>query len=434
MTDLYEYQKKIVNSQNKKSTALFMEPGTGKTITSLALFQKSQQPKILVICILSKLQDWQDDLKKEVNFDSVILNKGTQKNDESIVNSETNAFIINFESAWRCKNLLTWVDKNTYLIIDESHKMKSTKSKIGKFCDKLRLKTETKCILTGTPQSKGYIDYYNQLRFVDIIDVPFKMFSDVYCVYETQKFNGFPFKQLVGYKNTSLLDRIINENCVFFKRDLKNEQIPTEVDIKLDKPKKYDAFKKIRIHEDYVADNVSKLFVSLRTMCSGNIGNYEVDDQKIKWLEDLCEDLTYRLVIFYNFNFEKNKIIKLMEKLKIPYSQYNGEVKDLTNFNKHENGVAICQYMSASLGLNDFVKSNVCIMYSPSLNYTDYIQSKKRIDRIGQTKKPLFYNLYCKGTVEEKILQSIKKGITFDLKMFETYMSDNDFAPKEVRK
>lgn len=434
MTDLYEYQKKIVNSQNKKSTALFMEPGTGKTITSLALFQKSQQPKILVICILSKLQDWQDDLKKEVNFDSVILNKGTQKNDESIVNSETNAFIINFESAWRCKNLLTWVDKNTYLIIDESHKMKSTKSKIGKFCDKLRLKTETKCILTGTPQSKGYIDYYNQLRFVDIIDVPFKMFSDVYCVYETQKFNGFPFKQLVGYKNTSLLDRIINENCVFFKRDLKNEQIPTEVDIKLDKPKKYDAFKKIRIHEDYVADNVSKLFVSLRTMCSGNIGNYEVDDQKIKWLEDLCEDLTYRLVIFYNFNFEKNKIIKLMEKLKIPYSQYNGEVKDLTNFNKHENGVAICQYMSASLGLNDFVKSNVCIMYSPSLNYTDYIQSKKRIDRIGQTKKPLFYNLYCKGTVEEKILQSIKKGITFDLKMFETHMSDNDFAPKEVRK
>ena len=79
MTELYDYQKRIVNSQDKKSTALFMEPGTGKTITSLALFEKSKQPKILVICILSKLQDWQDDLKKEVNLDSVILNKGTKK-------------------------------------------------------------------------------------------------------------------------------------------------------------------------------------------------------------------------------------------------------------------------------------------------------------------------------------------------------------------
>lgn len=433
MTELYDYQKRIVNSQDKKSTALFMEPGTGKTITSLALFEKSKQSKILVICILSKLQDWQDDLKKEVNIDSVILNKGTKKNDELILSEKTKAFIINFESAWRCKELLNWVDKDTYIIIDESHKMKSTKSKIGKFCSKLRLKTETKCILTGTPQSKGYIDYYNQLNFVDIMSVPFKMFSDVYCVYETQKFNGFPFKQLVGYKNTMLLDKIINENCVFFKRDLNNDQIPSEVDVRLDKPKKYDAFKKVRIYQDYVADNVSKLFVSLRTLCSGNLGNYEVDDQKIKWLEDLCEDLTYRVVIFYNFNFERDRIIKLMEKLKIPYSQYNGEVKDLTNFNKHNNGVAICQYMSASLGLNDFVKSNVCVMYSPSLNYTDYVQSKKRIDRIGQLKKPLFYNLYCKGTVEEKILQSIKKGITFDLKLFETYMSDNDFIKKEVK-
>ena len=73
-------------------------------------------------------------------------------------------------------------------------------------------------------------------------------------------------------------------------------------------------------------------------------------------------------------------------------------------------------------------------MYSPSLNYIDYVQSKKRIDRIGQTKKPLFYNLYCKGTVEEKILQSIKEGITFDLRMFEAYMKDNALPVKEVKK
>jgi len=396
--------------------------GTGKTVTSLAMFKKSKQPKLLVICILSKLNDWHEDITAETGLENLLLNKGSKKNSELLKIHDPRAVVINFESAWRCEELIKWVDKDTYIILDESHKIKSVKSKIGKYCAKLKTKTKTKCILTGTPQSKGYIDYFNQLSFVDVIHTSYKMFNEAFCVYETQKYNGFPFRQLVGYKNTKDLDKLINDNCVFFKRDVANDQIPKEVDVRLDKPNKYEYFKKTRIYEDYVADNSSKLFVTMRKLCSGNIDKYNVDTKKIDWLKDLCEDLSYRLVIFYNFNFEKDQIIELMTKLKIPYSQYNGHEKDLTNFLNHENGVAICQYMSASLGINDLVLSNICVMYSPPLNYTDYIQSKKRIDRIGQTKKPLFYNLICKGTVEEKILKTIKKGMDFDLKMFDMYM------------
>ena len=61
-------------------------------------------------------------------------------------------------------------------------------------------------------------------------------------------------------------------------------------------------------------------------------------------------------------------------------------------------------------------------MYSPPLNYTDWIQAKKRIDRIGQTKKPLYYNLYCKDTVEENILDTMKKGLDFDNNMINDYL------------
>lgn len=378
------------------------------------------------MCIVSKLQDWQDDVLSECNMNSIILNKGSKKNNEIVKTTDSKVLIINFESAWRCTELLKWVDKDTYVLVDESHKIKSVSSKIGKFCNKLRLRTETKCILTGTPQSKGYIDYYNQLVFVDLFKMPYKIFTDTFCVYETKQFSGYPFKQLIGYKNTRILDRTIKDNCVFFKRDINNDQIPTEVDVKFDKPKAYDKFKKLRIYEDYVADNSSKMFVSCRKMCSGFIDEYIVDDQKINWLKDFCEDLTFPLVIFYNFNCERDRIVRLMQDLKIPYSLYNGTSKDLTNFERADNGVAICQYMSASLGLNNLVKSNVCIMYSPPLNYTDYVQSKKRIDRIGQTRKPLFYNLYCKNTVEEKILQTLKTGMDFDLKMFEDYLKKEE--------
>lgn len=400
--------------------------GTGKTVTSLALFKKSKKPKLLIVCILSKLQDWQDDVLSECGKESIILNKGTKKNSEILKQRESDVYIINFESVWRVEEILKWVDKDTYIIIDESQKIKSVSSKVGRFMRKLKIKTDYKCILTGTPQSKGYIDYYNQLSFIDLLPMTYKMFTDTFCVYQIEQYGGFPFKKLVGYKNTDVLDKIINENCVFFKRDVNNDQIPTEIDVKFDKPNKYDYFKRIRVYEDYAADNVSKLFVTLRKLCSGNIDKYAVDKQKIQWLEDFCEDLTFRVVLFYNFNFEKDKIIALMEKLKIPYSQYNGSVKDLTNFEKYEGSVVLCQYQSASLGINNLVKSNVCVLYSPSLNYTDYIQSKKRIDRIGQTKKPLFYNLYCKGTVEEKILKTIKKGKDFDDKMFNYYLEGRE--------
>lgn len=422
-TKLFDYQEKIVNEQsNRKSVNLFLGMGTGKTITSLALFEKNPTHKILIICLISKMQDWADDLKKELNIDATILNKGSSKNME-LLNNGGNAYIINFESAWRCLNLLKWVDNDTTILIDESHKCKSVSSKIGRFITKLKDKTKYKLILTGTPQSSGYIDYYNQLRFTDTFTMSYKEFCDKYCVYQTMNFTGYPFKKLTGYQHTDELDKIINSNCAFFERSLNNELIPSDIDIKLETPKKYKPFKKVRIYEDYVADNSSKLFVSLRTLCSGFIDKYDFDKDKLKWLKDFIEDLNDRVVIYYNFNKERDDIISLLTTLNIPYSEYNGRTKDLTKFKSNKNGVALCQYISASTGLNDLVLSHLCVFYSPTLNYIDFSQAKKRLDRIGQTQKPLYYYLYCKGTVEEQIYDALKRGKDFDEKMFNQYLT-----------
>ena len=80
-TKLYPYQEKIKDEQkNNKSVNLFMGMGTGKTITSLSIFEQNPTSKILIICLVSKMKDWQEDLKKELDMDSIILNKGTAKN------------------------------------------------------------------------------------------------------------------------------------------------------------------------------------------------------------------------------------------------------------------------------------------------------------------------------------------------------------------
>lgn len=422
-TKLYDYQQKIVDNCKSTKVPLFMGMGTGKTVTSLAIYNKYRTHKILVICLISKMEDWKRDLKLECNMDAVILNKGTKRNLKEIELSYSNAYIINFESVWRMgMALYKWVDINTTILIDESHKIKNPSSNIGKYCRKLGERTNHKILLTGTPQSQGYIDYYNQLNFLDIIPHTFADFKKMFCVYEDKMFNNFPVKTLVGYKNTKLLDKIIKENCIFFERSVDEELIPTDIVQHLSKPKCYDKFKRERVYKDVAADSISKLFVSMRTICSGFIGEYQVDKQKIQWLDDFLDCFEDRLVVFYNFNVERDSIIELLEKKKIPYSEYNGRTKSFETFKNEEKSVILCQFKTASTGINDLVISNTCVMYSPPTVYIDFVQSKKRIDRIGQTKKPLFYYLVTDNTVEEKIMDNLNKGLDFDDRMFDRYL------------
>ena len=421
-TKLYNYQEKIVNEQkNNKSVNLFMSMGTGKTVTSLSLFEKNPTHKILIICLVSKMKDWQDDLKNELNIESIRLKKGTKKN-KTLLTPYNNAYIINFESAWRLKELLLWVDEDTTVLIDESHKIKNPNSSIGKFCQRLARRTEYKFILTGTPQSQGYIDYYNQLYFTDIFAMKFADFKKLFCIYEKQYFNNFPVMQLVGYKNKKVIEDVIHNHCVFYERKPDDDKIPSDIVQKFDKPKAYDKFRKIRVYEDVVADTMGKLFACMRTICSGNIEQHEVDDQKIQWLDDMLDCIDDRLVIFYNFNVERDRIIKLLEKKKIPYSEYSGRIKSFDEFKNNEKSVQLCQYKSASTGINDLVVAHKCVFYSLPTEYIDYIQSKKRLDRIGQTEKPLFYYLICKDTIEEKIWSKLQNGEDFDEQMFAQYM------------
>ena len=422
-TKLYEYQEKIVDHEkDKKSVNLFMSMGTGKTVTSLSLFQNNPTHKILVICLVSKMKDWAEDLSKELNIDACILDKGTAKN-RTLLEINYPAYIINFESAWRLIELLKWVDNDTTVLIDESQKIKNPTSSIGKFAQKLAKRTKYKIILTGTPQSQGYIDYYNQLFFTDTLNIKFADFKKLFCIYEKQYFNSFPVNTLVGYKNKDVLDKLIQDNCVFYDRKVDENMIPTDIIKYFDKPKKYDFFKTHRVWEDVIAENSGKLFATLRTICSGNIEQYEVDDQKITWLNDLLDCINDRLVIFYNFNVERDRIINLLEKKKIPYSEYSGRAKTFDEFKNNEKSVILCQFKSASTGLNDLVIASKCVFYSPCTEYIDYAQSRKRLDRIGQTEKPLFYYLICKGTVEEKILRSIQEGKDFDTFMFDAYIN-----------
>jgi SNF2 family DNA or RNA helicase len=430
---LFDYQKNIVeNEQNRNSHALFMDMGTGKTIVSLALFNESEARNLLIICLPNKVDDWCEEVEKNTNLTPMMLRKssGVAQTAVSVLLSRPNedlqdvCVITNFQMVWRIENMLNLIDNNWFIIIDESHMIKNPKSNAAKFCLELAKRTDFKAILTGTPQSNGYIDYFAQLKFLGYLKLTLTEFKNTFCVFDINSAGGHYFQKLLGYKNTELLDRLLNEKCVFFKRDPANADIPTDIDASVEIDNKvYKNLIKDRVinfqNEEIVADTPLILRLRLRQLCSAVFKN----KGKYCWLKDFFESLVNeRLVIFYNFNMECDSIEELCKELKRPYSIFNAKSHDLSAFKAHENGVAICNYKSASTGLNDLAKAHVCLFFSPTESYIEFAQAKKRIDRIGQTAKPLYYYLCAKNTVEEKIYETLRNKKDFDDETFKNYI------------
>ena len=64
-------------------------------------------------------------------------------------------------------------------------------------CHALGQRTQHKMILTGTPQNKGNIDYFSQLKFLGVFTT-LKDFHDKYCILEKSRFGGPYSLDVVG--------------------------------------------------------------------------------------------------------------------------------------------------------------------------------------------------------------------------------------------
>lgn len=425
---LFSYQEEIVDeASTRPANSLFIDMGLGKTIMAIHLFKRSPTKKVLVVCLKSKIDDWIEDINHELDLDIVHIKRN------NLEEFTKRGGAINFEMVWRIPQILDIVNDDWFIIVDESHKIKNPMSKIGKFSQALSDLTPYKVILTGTPQSQGYLDYYNQLYFIDFMDMKFSDFKKRYCVYQKFKFSPVPI--LTGYKNTIEIDEVL-EKAIYFKRDIKYDEIPRDIYIDLKKLPAHDIMKKDKVYKDTYVDNTIVVMLRLRQIASGFLTGrhvldpskevkYKMTNYKGIWLRDFVEDLNKRVVVFYNFIEEKNDIVEIMEKLKIPHSVYDGNKSSLKNFIENENGVAILNFASGSTGINDLVISNIYVAYSPTTNYIDFIQSKKRIDRIGQTEAPVYYYLRTKGSVEVPIYKSLEQGLDFDNGMFDKFMVES---------
>lgn len=361
---------------------------------------------ILLICQKSKIDDWVEVYNQESDWE--VFNLRTDLEDFLDYKDEHKVGIINYESAWR-KPIISKL-RNYTLMLDESSMIQNSTSKQTKFISKLKFKNLV--LLSGTPCSGRYDKLYTQLKMLGL-NMTKKEYENRYCNYEDLWLGFRSIKVLskkAPYKNVDELKRRMADlGCYFMKTeeiiDLPSQQF-IKIRVKPSKPYKDLMRDDIATYEDkeYIGNTSLTKLLYMRQLASIN---------KYEKITELLQSTDDRLIIFYNF---EDEFIKLKEVCKgRPISYVNGHGKDLTAYTNEDNSVTLCQYQSASMGLN-LQKCNKIIYLSPTCRSDLYEQSKKRTHRIGQERPCVYYNIIC--GIDDKIYNALDQKRDFTDELF----------------
>lgn len=419
MISLFPHQQEALQeTKDFDNIAVYHDMGLGKTFTGSEMMKRFGCKVNLIVCQKSKVQDWVEHFTDNYQMQVFDLTNKKQLGEYHGLSQGQRFFIvgvINYELAWRRKELLDLYDFT--LMLDESSLIQNQKAKQTKFI--LKMKPAHVILLSGTPVGGKYENLWTQVHLLGW-KISEDLYNRQYVNWTTIDSGGFQHKIVDKedpYKNIDRLKSKMREHGAIFKKTEECYELPEQVftHIRLKAPKEYWKFQKDCIvtieGQELVGDtSLTKLLYS-RQICS------QFNQNKLDAFRDLVESTQERLIVFYSFNDELWNMKKICQELDRPISEINGHTKDLTAYEQESNSVTLCQYQSASKGLN-LQKCNRIIYFSLPLSSEDFEQSKKRIHRIGQEKTCFYYLMICRGTIDEQILHTLEERKDFTDELF----------------
>ena len=408
---LFAYQQAALDRvEGKRRCAFYHDMGLGKTFTGAEkLMSDRRWKRALVVCQKSKVADWVDHFEAHYDMPVVDLTKQDVCRDVEAV------MVVNYDLIWRRPQLMELDD--LALMFDESSLLQNATSKRTKAAMKLASKADTLVLLSGTPVDGKYERLWTQLRMLGW-DIDEKLFWRQYVESETTMREGFPVTKVTGYKNEERLVRKMKGlGCDFLKTGDVID-LPDQRFIRVDVPMSgyYRKFAKTNVitafGREFVGDTVFGDLTAKRQLAAA------YSRAKLEAFGDLLDGTSKRLVVFYNFDIELEGLTAELEKRCRRYGVLNGKAHDLSPFFDTDDGVALIQYQSGAMGVN-LQQADTCVYFSPPLASSLFEQSKKRIHRVGQDKPCTYYELVSKGTVEEKIYDTLAMRRDYTEKLFE---------------
>ena len=224
---------------------------------------------------------------------------------------------------------------------------------------------------------------------------------DPYCKYQ----------KVQRYIATAKLYRLRQEIMVYMDSEVVNEKKKEYVLCEYNK-ELYDIVFKKRWNpfKDEPIQNKGTVCLLLRQIVN-------TDESRLRNLLQLYLERK-KVIVFYNFNSERDLICELCEKNRIIYSEWNGR--------KHEpipnsdSWLYLVQYSSGAEGWN-CIQTDTIIFYSLCYSYRMTEQASGRIDRRNTPFKKLhYYYLISNSSIDKAIKNALSKKKDFN----ETYFLD----------
>lgn len=395
--------------------------GLGKTYTGAEKMIRLGAKVNLLICQKSKIQDWYDHFKQNYP-ETVVLNLRYTHSLSAFMEWSNPPLkkpligIVNYETAWRRKDLLKLHDFT--LMLDESSLIQNKTAKQTKFI--LKLDAANVILLSGTPTSGKYENLWTQARLLGW-EISESLYQRQYVNWNTIKIPGGQFVKVVDkanpYKNVDRLKSKLREHGATFLKteDVMNLPKQTFVEINISKPKHYYKFMKDSIVTVNGVELVGDTSLTKRLYARELCGIYSAE--KLEAFRDLISSTNDRIIVFYNFTAELDELWNLAHDLNRPCSIVNGAMKDLCDYELYNDSITFVQYQAGAMGLN-LQKANKIIYYSLPERSELFEQSKKRIHRIGQEKPCFYYLMICQNTVEVNIYEALKQRKDFTDELF----------------
>jgi SNF2 family DNA or RNA helicase len=459
-TTPYKHQKDCFDrSYNKKFYAFLMEMGTGKSKvlldTAASMFDSGHINAVIIFANKGSYMNWitneipvhmPDHIPRKVAYWKANLGK---KEDEVLQHFLKDSFdglkifVVNVEAlaysrSFNIAHSFTSTHK-TLAVIDESTTIKNQDAKRTKSAYMIGVRAVARRIMTGSVVDNRPLDAYSQFEFLQHGCLGFTSYYSFRAHYAelanmTSRTNPRPFKVVTGYKNIEDLRRRLSEHSFIIKKeecldlppkvyqkyivDMTEEQLQAYIELKKR------AMTEIQGQMVSVKIVLTKL-LRLHQLVCGHLKDdngvvHEIKNNRITALLEILDEVGGQVIIWANYREDITTIQKAISKeygedtVVTYYGDTNDEEREKAKsafFRGNNTGgvrFLVGNPQTGAYGLN-LTGANTVIYYSNSFDAEKRNQSEDRAHRIGQTEKVTYIDLVCPNTIDEKILNVLKK-------------------------
>ncbi len=445
----------LEKSWNRETYAYFMEMGTGKTkvlIDNLAmLYDKGKVNGALIVAPKGVVGTWYNNelpthLPNHINhvtvlWKSAINKKQQEKLDTLFKTGEGLHILIMNVEAFSTEKGKAFAEKflschNTLMAIDESTSIKNPMAKRTKNILMMSKNSKYRRIMTGSPVTKNPLDLFSQCYFLDPFHLDHESYYSFrmrYAVMKTANISGRRIQLVAGFRNLGELSeklqpfsyRVLKEDCL----DLPDKIfIKREIQLSPDQRKLYEQMKQeaIAILKGKQTTTVNTL-TQLMRLQQITCGHFTADDgstqhipnNRLTELMNVLEETEGKAIIWAHYQYDIKSIIKEVNKIYGPGSivDYYGltpQEERQPNIKRFQSDPK-CRFMVGTPSTGGYgitlTAANTVIYYSNGYDLEKRLQSEDRAHRIGQKKSVTYVDLMADDTVDEKIVQALRKKI-----------------------